>query len=87
MYPVLGEVVIPVWKCETDEEDLVGFQDVFSLMAEYWWWAMAEGMMGVVVDHLLEVLEPKLWVGVVERPKMGWWPSEQWFQRWFQSSV
>ena len=45
---------------------------MFSLMAEYWWWAMAVVMMGVVVEHLLEVLELELLVGVVGRPKMGW---------------
>ena len=43
--------------------------------------------MGVVVDHLLEVVELELWVGVVERPKVGWWQSEPWIQRLFQSSV
>ena len=43
--------------------------------------------MGVVIDHLLEVVELELWIGVVERPKVGWWPSEQWIQQWFQSSV
>ena len=43
--------------------------------------------MWYIVEHLLEVLELELWVGVVERPKMGWWPSEQWIQQWFQTSV
>ena len=37
LHLVLGEEVMPVWKDENGEEDLVGCQDVFLPMAGWWW--------------------------------------------------